>query len=285
MKVIQFLLLLNIFAVVVGVGFSNSGPSQCNSTQYYNVTTYQCLSCGIANSIATSDGMSCTCATGYSATYVLNMLTACSLCSPAGVVLPDNSSACTTVNSADTTNVTTANYFTCNALNYYLFYSSTNALDCQQCSYGQYALINQPYYQCNSCPFFRQIYQKINGVYTCSCTGDTDYSDISGTSTCGIIAEVKSFANIYPSIDFSVYFQNIDNTGSLTGTPLTIPLPGYDTLLKQTWFYCYYYTSNTECQELSNLCVLAYYSTTNPSCSAYLSVAQNLPPVDSVNYE
>ncbi len=262
--------------------FTNSYSSECSTSQYYNLTLYECTSCGVANAIKASDGVSCTCAAGYYPAYTGNSLSSCTRCASGGLVTPLNTT-CTALDSTTASYTSALSDFLCASMNQYLYIARTGTLSCRDCSGLTYASNSKAAYACFTCPDYHQTYTSSSGSYACTCT--SDYTDIGGTCAATTLATAFTTTS-QGRTSYYVKYSNIENSNDqISGSTVVALLTTLDSTLKRTWFNCLYGKNNTECQQLSNLCVLAYYDKSNPACAAYLSIASSLSAQDSANFE
>lgn len=259
--------------------FTVQNPLSCDTTYYFNMSTLACQSCSsIANSMQSSDGTSCVCMSGFYATYDANTqkLVSCTSCGNQ-YTFPGDYTKCYTGGSGMYTGY---QYPTCTSDNQIPYLSSKTVVACRACPYNQYAVAKVTNGSCIKCPHPRQKYQKISGVYTCSCTGDANYVDLAGTTTC-ILSNSTIMSNL--ETDYYITYNFIE--GLSTGISASkVKSAFFTNNFLQAYYECAAFLSNTYCQVLANICVLNMYDTNNALCKNYNQLLSNLPSVTNQTY-
>jgi meckelin len=253
--------------------------SACASTQYFNTTTLDCVSCPIANSERSPDNFSCVCKAGYKAVYgaMSQELQSCTICSG----LYSYSSDPTRCFDATTNVAQVGGLPTCTSNNYEVYLNSAGVLDCRPCPYNQFSVAKVTTGGCIRCPHPKQKYTIINGVYRCSCSSDASYQDIDGTGTCILRSEASKLDTF---VDDKVIVYNQVEVAADSFSRATIESEFLKANYKEAYFNCLLSLNITACQLLANLCVLKHFDEDSATCKAFIRIQDSLPTVSTGSF-
>ncbi|KAI8910220.1 Meckelin, partial [Gorgonomyces haynaldii] len=163
---------------------------------------------------------------------------------------------------------------TCPTLNIIVQRNTTNnlaAAQCVQCPNGYYPSYDQS--RCLSCP------DPVNMIatettprtYTCTCLAGI-FSATPYGGVCLIDSAIQQARQRYPSSPGSLIFSDILTT-TLSTTTVTISSDVFSKYYTRAVVGCDSLGNRDACQQLANLCVLAYYDLNNAACKAYTLMA------------
>lgn len=261
-------------------GFSVVEATSCASGYYFNTTLLECKACEVSNSQASADGTSCVCKPRYKATYdsTTQKLTTCTSCGTGYTFGPDRtkcyegSSTVTAVNDVPA----------CTVDNYIPYLTSAGTVNCRECPYGQYAIKQVTTGSCVKCPHPRQQYVSVNGQYKCTCSADTEYQDLDGTTTCILKTDTSKLTEYSP--DVYINYRQVERPGTKSLSSAKVQSPFFSYYYKEAYYKCLVNLNITACQVLANMCVLNMYSQDSTMCKVIINIQSTLPTVSGQSY-
>ncbi|KAL0234612.1 hypothetical protein PCE1_001648 [Barthelona sp. PCE] len=289
-------LIFIIVIALVATGCLGFDVTECSSTEYFDVASLNCVSCG-TNQRATNDGLSCECFPGNYTTSVPGASTpatriTCTACG-SGNGTDSSGYTCASCDSGSGASLdSTLQTCMCADAGKYVDYS-TGVGVCQDCPSGTGSRADKPW-QCLKCGP-RLSYS--SSSKTCECaTGyqlvtlnsavfpvevsdnqqNPHYYTIDDANrgfTCVEQTVLSAFLSQYPSYN-KVDMRKVYSTSTDTYKTVTLTSALLTSMLPTAAVRCRQENDARMCQVLGNLCALVYFDKTHAACKYYDLVYQ-----------